>query len=405
VLSGATFVEMRLTVVWHKLFWPSAHSPTGFAAHGGLVRQIDALSSVFDSTRVVGPCSRSGERKGDRAITGKDLSIVSLTSLPKSPWLTWLMLPFWFVRNGFTLTREISQADAVFPLLPSPVGTLGLLLALAMRKPLLVRPMNTWAERRFLWRLERALLERIAGGRNVVFATGESDRPPSPRNPAIRWIFSTTVSEAELEATRAPRVLSPGRARLIIVGRQLETDATAIVLRSLPKLVHEFPHVAVDVIGHGAELSELEQLADDLHVGDRVTFHGAATHERVLELLRQADLFCLPATETESLRQSVHEGLACGLPVVTTPSSLGQMMNGCGLTLQSGTSDALADAVRACLRDPDGYHRMSIAALRAAQCYSLERWSDTVRAALVDSWGPLQSDRSASNHVMSLQKC
>src|SRR5687767_10505616 len=144
VLSGATFVEMRLTVVWHKLFWPSAHSPTGFAAHGGLLRQIDALSSVFDATRVVGPCSRSGERQGDRAVTGKDLSIVSLTSLPKSPWLTWLMLPFWFVRNGFTLTREISQADAVFPLLPSPVGTLGLLLALLMRKPLLVRPMNTW---------------------------------------------------------------------------------------------------------------------------------------------------------------------------------------------------------------------------------------------------------------------
>ena len=155
--------EMRLTVIWHKLFWPSTHSPTGFATHGGLARQIEALSNIFDATRVVGPCSRMGNRQGDRALAGRNLSIVSLTSLPSSPLLTWLILPFWFVRNGARLTREISHADAVAPLLPSPLGTLALLLALAMRKPLLVRPMNTWSERSVLWRLERALLERIAG--------------------------------------------------------------------------------------------------------------------------------------------------------------------------------------------------------------------------------------------------
>ena len=56
-----------------------------------------------------------------------------------------------------------------------------------------------------------------------------------------------------------------------------------------------------------------------MNLGDRVTFHGAATHERALELLRQADLFsCLPTAETESFRQAVHEALACGLPVVMT---------------------------------------------------------------------------------------
>ena len=132
--------EMRLTVIWHKVFWPSANSPTGFATHGGLARQIEALSNLFDATRVVGPCSRMGNRPGDRALMGTDLSIVSLTSLPGSPLLTWLVLPFWFVRNGATLTREISGADAVAPLLPSPLGTLALLLALAMRKCIRLYP-------------------------------------------------------------------------------------------------------------------------------------------------------------------------------------------------------------------------------------------------------------------------
>ncbi len=396
---------MRLTVVWHKLFWPSAHSPSGFATHGGLARQIEALSNMFDASRVVGPCSGMGNRHGDRALAGKNLSIVPLTSLPGSPLLTWLLLPFWFVRNGATLTREISRADAVAPLMPSPLGTLALLLALAMRKPLLVRPMNTWSERRVLWRLERALLERIAGGRNVVFATGTSDKPPSARNAEIRWIFSSTVSEAELDATSVARCLVAGHMRLIIVGRQLETEGTAAILRALPALTREFPHIALDVVGHGADLPKLEQLASELHLLDRVTFHGAATHEHVLELLRQADLFCLPTIETESLRQSVHEALACGLPVVTTSTSLDEMIDGCGVVLQSRTANALANGVRLCLRDPAMYERMSAQALRSARNYSLESWCNAVGEALTDAWGPLQSGRSETSRVRGVQRC
>lgn len=59
---------MTLGVIWRKLVWRSSASP-GFAAHGGLVGQIEALSEIVDAT----------------------------------------------------LIREISRAGAVFPLLPSPV--------------------------------------------------------------------------------------------------------------------------------------------------------------------------------------------------------------------------------------------------------------------------------------------
>lgn len=384
---------MTLTVVWHKLLWPSSESPTGFATHGGLVRQIEAISEIFDATRIVGPCAGSGDRPGERSVEGRNLSVTCLTSLPLVPWRTWLVLPFWLARNGVTLAREISRADAVYPLLPSPVGLLGLLLALVLRKPLLARPMNNWSEPRLLWRLERALLERVAGGRNVVFATGDSTEPPSRRNSAIRWIYSTTVSEGELTAGTLPRRLAPGRARLIVVGRQLETEATRVVLRALPRLIREFPHVTLDVIGHGRALPGLKELVTALHVADRVTFHGAATHERVLELLRQADLFCLPAVETESVRQVVHEALACGLPVVTTRLSVlpTPVAGRCGMILPGTTAEALAEAVIACLSDPERYRSMSVEALRTAQAYSLERWREAIRSALQEAWGPLRS--------------
>jgi hypothetical protein len=122
--------------VWHKPCWASPASPTGFAAFGGLPLQIAALSELFDATRVVGPTISAGSRPGETAITGKNVEIVPLSWLTRSGWRTWLALPFWLAANGATLTREMSRADAVYALIPSPIGVLGLVLAWAFRKPL-----------------------------------------------------------------------------------------------------------------------------------------------------------------------------------------------------------------------------------------------------------------------------
>jgi hypothetical protein len=55
---------MTLTVVWHKLLWRIPGRPESFASHGGVVRQIEAVSVLFEATRVVGACARSGDRPG-----------------------------------------------------------------------------------------------------------------------------------------------------------------------------------------------------------------------------------------------------------------------------------------------------------------------------------------------------
>ena len=135
--------------------------------------------------------------------------------------------------------------------------------------------MNNWSESRLLWRLERAYFERIAGGRNIVMATGSGGASPSLKNSAIGWIFSTTISESELATKPLPRRLEPGQARLVIVGRQLEAEGTRILLRALPRLARKFPRVTLDVVGHGPALARLVRLARELHVDSRVTFHGA----------------------------------------------------------------------------------------------------------------------------------
>jgi len=395
---------MKLTVVWDKPCWPSPHSPTGYASrgclgypgYGGLLPQVEALSELFDATRILGPCSGSEDWQGETPVAGKNVTFVPLTWLPRAPWLAWLALPLWLARNGATLVREIAQADAVFALMPSPIGFLGLMLALIFRKPLLTRPVNGWAEPRLLWRFQRAWLERIAGGRNVVFATGSSKARPSSRNPAIRWILSTTVSERDVGAHAAPRRRAPVRqVRLVLMRDDVDHAEVWTALRALPLLVNALRGVTLDVIGDGAGLGRLRQLAADMRLGDRVTFHGSVSRERARQLLARADVFCcLPAVETEGFRHAAMEALACGLPVVTTRTSISSMLmsEGCGTIMHERTPDALAAAVRICLFDSSRYRNMSALAMHAAQAYSLERWLDTLRVTLEEAWGPLKSE-------------
>jgi glycosyltransferase involved in cell wall biosynthesis len=128
---------------------------------------------------------------------------------------------------------------------------------------------------------------------------------------------------------------------------------------------------------------------------ERVKFHGSPSRERVMELLREADLMCcLPGAETESFRQALHEALACGLPVVTSQTEIAPTLSrrGCAVVLERETPEALAEAVTACLSDPSRYRSMSTQALRTAQEYSMEQWLETVRSALEKAWGRLQSE-------------
>jgi hypothetical protein len=381
---------MRLVVFSHKLCWPSPDSPSGYATDGGFPFQMRALSELFSETVLAVPCSGKGSREGEIPLEGQGLRVTPL-SLPSGTDLRRkLAMPLWLLRNGPLLLRETLRADAVHAPIPGDVGTLGMLLALALGKPLFVRYCGNWtmqtttAERCWKW-----LMERSAGGKRVMLATGGAAEAPSPRNPAIRWIFSTSLTERELEACRSPRrAPEGGRVRLIIVCRQEHGKGTGTVIESLPLLQGELPGVALDVVGDGRALPDLKAQAERLGVADRVEFHGKVDHHQVIRLLQDADLFCFP-TRSEGFPKGVLEALACGLPVITTPVSvLPQLVgNGSGLLLDRATPEAVAQAVRECISPGERYEAMSARAVETATQYSLERWRDSIGALLRAAWG------------------
>jgi len=366
--------------------------PTNLA--GAHLGRPQALSELFDETRIVVPCDDKGPREGEIPLTGHRLTIVPLSHPPGYGWKRKVGLIPWFARYGPVLLREVLYADAVHTPIPGDIGTLGMLLAWFLRKPLFVRHCGNWfAPRTVAEHFWKWFMERFAGGKNVMLATGGAPEPPSRRNPYVRWIFSTTLTEQQLKKCATLREANFGlNPRLIIVGRQEEEKGTGVVIQSLPFIQKTFPGVTLEVLGDGADLPKFKELAKVLGFEKKVVFHGRVTHEEVLKHLKQADLFCLP-TISEGFPKVVLEALACGLPVITTPISvLPQLiMNGCGVLLKERTPEALAEAVQFCLSDANRYREMSRIAIQTAQQYSLERWRDTIGAMLREAWGTLRN--------------
>jgi glycosyltransferase involved in cell wall biosynthesis len=351
-----------------------------------------AISELFDATTLVVPCEAQTGAAGLSPLTGNNLTVAPLSAPAGRRLRRKLALLWWLVRNAGRLLRAVASADAVHAPIPGDIGTFGMLLAVVMRKPLFVRHCGNWfvqkttAEHFWRW-----FIERFAGGRNVMLATGGSAAPPS-RNRHVRWIFSTSLGEDDLKSchTRREAPLGSGRApRLIIACRQDREKGTGKVIESLPLILRDFPGATLDVVGDGYSLGEFEGMAEALGVGERITFHGKVDHATVIRLFRRADLFCYPTAASEGFPKVVLEALACGLPVVTTrvsvlPELIGR---GCGLLVEETGPETVARAVREILSDGEGYREMSLKACDTAREYSLERWGETIGALLCAAWG------------------
>src|SRR5262245_14258589 len=176
-----------------------------------------------------------------------------------------------------------------------------MIIALVLRKPLFVRHCGNWlvqkttAEHFWKW-----FMERFAGGKNVMLATGGHTEPPSRSNRNVRWIFSTSLTAKEIQSSCARKGgLNPTRAKLIIACRQDLKKGTGVLIESLPEILSEFSEVTLDVIGNGPALEEFKELSRSLGVNNRIVFHGKLNHAAVMEKLRAADLFCYPTRASE----------------------------------------------------------------------------------------------------------
>ena len=121
---------------------------------------------------------------------------------------------------------------------------------------------------------------------------------PGRRDPSLRGALGIP--------TNAPLVVSTGR----LVGWK----GLQVIINALPDLsgVHYL------AIGDGEARSELEKLAAEKGVADRVHFAGEVSHGTLAPLLACGDVFVQPSIGEEAFGISVVEALASGLPALVS---------------------------------------------------------------------------------------
>lgn len=141
--------------------------------------------------------------------------------------------------------------------------------------------------------------------------------------------------------------------RLLFVGRLNPMKCVDVALRAVARLPQD---VTLTIVGDGPCQAELEALAAELQIADRVTFVGHVPHARVADFYAQSGVLVFPSVR-ESGGGVVLEAMSHGLPcVVADWGGPPELLGGTGLTCRVDNPHVLEDdivsAVLQLNRDP-----------------------------------------------------
>src|SRR5205085_2564920 len=142
-------------------------------------------------------------------------------------------------------------------------------------------------------------------------------------------------------------------------------------LRAFAESVHRATH-RVLLVGRGSHEQQLQALATELGIADRVTFAG--WQDNPWSLMQRASLFVLPS-RWEGFGNVVIEAMACGVPVAVSDCSYGPkeiVQNGVnGLVFSVDDATATTRAIDRVLGNPELASRLAAAGKERARDFDV----------------------------------
>jgi glycosyltransferase involved in cell wall biosynthesis len=198
------------------------------------------------------------------------------------------------------------------------------------------------------------------------------------RELAVSWgvdpnRVSVLPNPAPLPSERAPReelrrAFGMTGPTLAFAGRITVQKSLRVALEALASV----DGVALVLAGEGDERPALDRAVVELGLENRVTFIGAQTRDRVIELFTAADAAIL-SSSWENFPHTVVEALAVGTPVLATATGgvAEAVRDGeNGLLVPVGDARALGDAIRRYVGDEELRQRLRAAAVASVAAYA-----------------------------------
>jgi glycosyltransferase involved in cell wall biosynthesis len=162
-------------------------------------------------------------------------------------------------------------------------------------------------------------------------------------------------------APGSPLTRQPGSPiKILCVARLTEVKAHAVLLRAVAEMLQAGHDPRLTLAGDGPLRKDLEALAAELRITDRVRFLGSVGQDAIAALYATADVFALPSF-AEGVPVVLMEAMASGCPVVATriagiPELIEHGVT--GMLVTPGRADLLADAILSILSSPASTARM-----------------------------------------------
>jgi len=225
-------------------------------------------------------------------------------------------------------------------------------------------------------RVGRAMKSAVAGHAEAVTVMSEDMRrrvlslgAPEDRTFVIPMGAEVdTVREAAAHIRREP-------GRILFAGRFVEKKGMDVLFDALPHIRHEWH---LEIVGSGPLEDRVAERARPF--GDRITFSGTLSRERLAQAMARCAVFVLPSIAAPSGDQDglpvvLLEAMAAGCAIVASrlPGIDEAIEDGrTGLLVRPGDAPGLAAALEGVLDDEELASRLGGAAALAADAFSVD---------------------------------
>lgn len=294
------------------------------------------------------------------------------------------------------LTHLLSEVDALHVRCPNNISILGLLTIARThhhRQAVYTGSWIAYPGQSPTYRYQRWFLRHWFRGPVAVYGPLPSD----PRHVVSSFSPSFTRAAWEAEAghidARLVRLESSARlngvVRVVSVGALSRNKNHQLIIRAVRLARDRGGDVHLTIAGEGATRAELEALTRELELSDYVELAGAVSHERVFQIMRQADFMVL-ASRSEGYPKVIIEALAHGAIPIVSAIGLAEQLTEHGDRGRTFLPDNASEIAEHILALSDDTHEMG-RLVRNGRAFSegltLESWREHLRRTLETFWG------------------
>ena len=360
---------MRFLIITHVMHKRQNKQWFGYAPY---VREMNVWLKYVDVVEVVAPCHNGQPTHIDIAYQHSAMTFTKIPSIAftsfKRTMISLLAIP----KISIHIFKACLRAEHIHLRCPGNIGLLGCIVQIFFPHKLkTAKYAGNWdpkAKQPLSYRFQKWLLSNTFLTKNItVLVYGHWEN----QSKNIKPFFTATFRDSEIEIPVKREYL--GDLKFVFMGSLVEGKRPLWAVKIVEALHRQARKVTLDIYGDGILRNDLEQYIRDNHLERIVTCYGNQRIAVIKESLKTAHFLILPS-KSEGWPKAVAEAMFFGsIPIATPVSCVPEMLDyGKRGILVAGELDGAANVVKEHLGDEAGLQRMSVAATKWSQYYTLD---------------------------------